>query len=62
MKILLKQYRIRAGMNQTELAEEAGIKQQTISSIETGQRLPSIFLLMKLADVLKVNVKHLWKG
>lgn len=48
-------YRIRAGMNQTELAERVGVRQATIARYEAGTRSPSPEVLGRLADALGVE-------
>ena len=44
LKNRLKQYRQKAGMTQTQLAQEVGSSKNTISSIETGQFCPTAYL------------------
>ncbi|MBS0477711.1 MAG: helix-turn-helix transcriptional regulator [Proteobacteria bacterium] len=46
---ILRRERMRAGLSQTELADRAGVRQATVSQIETGQpaaRLQTICDLM----------------
>jgi uncharacterized protein len=45
---LLRTARDRAGLTQRELAENAGLKQQTISAYETGRKEPTLPTLMRL--------------
>ena len=52
----LRHIRERAGYTQTELAEESGVAQGTISDIEIGKREPHGRTLRKLAAVLGVRV------
>ena len=44
LKNKLKEYRQKAGMTQTQLAQEVGSSKNTISSIETGQFCPTAYL------------------
>ena len=44
------------GIKAVELAKTVGISQSHISSIETGQREPSVTLLKKLAEALNVDM------
>ncbi len=48
-------YRIRTGMNQTELAERVGVRQATIARYEAGTRSPSPEVLGRLAEALGVE-------
>ena len=47
------------GIKAVELAKTVGISQSHISSIETGQREPSVTLLKKLAEALNVDMDDL---
>ena len=51
-----RQYR---GLTQTELAKAAGLKQSTISGIETGKNKGDVGTLRALADVLNVQIDDL---
>lgn len=52
--------RAERSLSQTELAEAAGVSRQTISSIETGQYVPSTLLALRIAQVLEVPVADLF--
>jgi putative transcriptional regulator len=56
----LKVARAERGFSQGELAQIAGVTRQTISSIETGQYLPSALLAFVLADRLGKRVDELF--
>jgi putative transcriptional regulator len=47
-------------ISQTQLADAVGVSRQTISSIETGQYVPSALLAFRLAAALAVRVDHLF--
>lgn len=47
-------------LSQTELAEAVGVSRQTISSIETGQYVPSALLAFRLAAAIGVPVDQLF--
>lgn len=47
------------GMTQTELAERVQVQQSTISMIETGERTPSLPMMIRLATALGVTVNDL---
>lgn len=56
----LKVARAERGLSQGELAQAAGVTRQTISSIETGQYVPSTLLAFVLADRLGKRVDELF--
>ena len=56
----LKVARAERSLSQGELAQIAGVTRQTISSIETGQYLPSALLAFVLADRLGKRVDELF--
>lgn len=47
-------------LSQTELANAVGVSRQTISSIETGQYVPSALLAFRLAAAIEVPVDQLF--
>lgn len=51
----IKSLRLAADLNATELAKRAGSSQGTIWKVETGYRLPSLSLLVSLADALNLT-------
>ena len=56
----LKVARAELGWSQEELARRAGVTRQTISSIETGQFVPSALLAFVLAARLGKPVSELF--
>ena len=56
----LKEYRIRLGVNQTEMGKLAGVSRQTISLIERGDYSPSVALALKLAKICNVSVEDIF--
>jgi putative transcriptional regulator len=56
----LKVARAERGLSQTELARMAGVTRQTISSIETGQYVPSTLLAFVLAQRLGCRVDEIF--
>lgn len=56
----LKVARAERGLSQGQLAELGGVTRQTISSIETGQYVPSALLAFVLADRLGKRVDELF--
>ncbi len=56
----IKAFRSQLGWNQAKLASEAGISGAALSKIEQGeQRIPTIVVLRKLANALKVEVHEI---
>lgn len=55
----IKKIRNQAGMTQEQLAEKAKISTTYIGYIETGKKKPSLKVINKIADVLKVKVRDL---
>lgn len=56
----LRVARAERGISQGELATLAGVTRQTISSIETGQYVPSALLAFVLAEQLGKRVDELF--
>ncbi len=56
----LRVARAERGLSQTELAQRAGVTRQTVSSIETGQYVPSALLAFVLARRLGKSVEELF--
>ena len=60
LKNRLKEYRIKAGFSQSQLAEMVGVSRNTISSIETGQFNPTAKLALILCIALDVKFEDLF--
>ena len=60
LKNKLKEYRQKAGMTQTQLAQEVGSSKNTISSIETGQFCPTAYLAYFLCLALDCKFEDLF--
>jgi putative transcriptional regulator len=56
----LRVARAQRDLSQEQLAAAARVSRQTISSIETGQYVPSALLAFRLAKVLDVPVAELF--
>ena len=52
----LKEFRLRRGLSQTELAKLVGVTPSTISQVESNLIYPSLPALMKMAEVLSVDL------
>ena len=55
----MKDLRKKKGLTQTELASLLGIKQSTVAMWENGKSLPGTNTLIRLADILAVDVRTL---
>jgi len=60
LKNHLKEYRKKARLTQTELAEMVGSSKNTISSIETGQFCPTAYLAYLLCIALDCKFEELF--
>jgi putative transcriptional regulator len=49
-----------SGLTQAQLAEAAGVSRQTVVAIEAGDYAPSVYLALRLADVLATTVEALF--
>lgn len=55
----LKRFRTQRRMTLTEVAQETGISKSTMSRLETGQRRPTLELLLALSHVYRVPLDDL---
>jgi transcriptional regulator with XRE-family HTH domain len=53
---LLHEERERRGISMNVLAQRCGISQSTVSLIERGLRIPNLDTLLRIAEVLEVNL------
>lgn len=60
MKNRIKSLRIEKGLSQTELSEQIGCTQQSLSKIENGIQVPGVDLAFKIADFFDVTVEFLY--
>jgi putative molybdopterin biosynthesis protein len=56
----LKQLRLKAGLQQKELAERAGVSRQTLSAVEAGESVPATSIALQLAAVLGCRVEDIF--
>ena len=57
----LREERERQNLSMTVVAERAGLSQQSVSYIEREMRVPNLDTLLRLADVLKIDLSDLIK-
>ena len=55
----IKRLRQARGMNQVELASALGVTKQCVSNWENDNIVPSIEMLIKLADIFRVSTDYL---
>lgn len=58
---LLKEKRLEKGISHQTLADIAGVNRSTISRIESGERIPTIIVCLKVADALELKLYTLLK-
>jgi len=62
MGMRLKELRIKRGLSQTELAKLIGVTPSTISQIESNLIYPSVPALLKMAEMLNIDVSAFFQG
>ena len=55
----IKRLRLEKRLTQTQLGKKLGVGTSTIASYETQDRLPSISMLIKLAEEFNVTIEYL---
>lgn len=60
LKTRVKEYREKAGLKQSELAELVHARRETIVHLENGRYNPSLKLAMDIANVFHVTVEELF--
>ena len=61
LKTRIKEYREKAGLKQSELAELVHARRETIVHLENGRYNPSLKLAMEIAKVFRVTVEELFE-
>lgn len=56
----IKQYRIKNGLTQEQLAQKLGLKQYVIAKYENGSSNPSLDLAPKICEVLNITLDELY--
>ena len=57
----IKQFRVREGLTQEELAKKINTSRQMIGLIENNNTIPSVETALKLAKVLKEPIERLFR-
>jgi DNA-binding XRE family transcriptional regulator len=60
LKTKIRQYREKAGLTQSALAEMVGARRETIVHLENGKYNPSLKLAMDIVAVFHVTVEELF--
>ena len=61
MEILrLKELMSQKGMSREELANKVGVSMTTISNINSEKNLPTIHLLLQIAEALNVDIREMF--
>ena len=55
----IKKLRIANGLSQVELAKKLGLTKQCVSNWENDNVMPSIDMLVKIANLFKVSTDHI---
>lgn len=59
VKLRIKEYRLRAGLTQQQLAQVVGVDRSTMSYYESGKAQPSLAVLVKIARVLNATLDEI---
>lgn len=61
LKTKIKEYRAKFDMKQQDLADQVGIRRETIGHLEKGKYNPSLKLAMDIAKVFHTTVEELFE-
>jgi putative transcriptional regulator len=56
----VRRHRVLADLTQARLATEVGVTRQTVVAIEAGDYAPSVYLALRIAQVLATTVEDLF--
>ncbi len=62
MGLRLKELRVKRGLSQTELAKLVGVTPSTISQVESNLIYPSVPALLKMAEILSIEVSSFFQN
>lgn len=60
LKTRIKEYRVKKGLTQEELAKLVGVRRETIVYLEKGKYNPSLKLAFQIARALEASVEELF--
>lgn len=58
---LLREERLQRNLSMTQVAERAGLSQQSVSYIEREMRIPNLETLLRIAEVLEIDLADVIK-
>jgi DNA-binding XRE family transcriptional regulator len=61
IKTKIREYRAKYGVKQEELAEQVGVRRETIGHLENGRYNPSLKLAMDIAKIFHTTVEELFE-
>lgn len=61
LKTNIKEYREKNNMKQSDLAEQVGVRRETIGHLENGKYNPSLKLAIDIAKVFNTSVEELFE-
>lgn len=56
----IKEYRETLGWSQEQLARKSGVSRSMIGDVETGVHMPTIEVVLRLAEVLETPIEKLF--
>lgn len=56
----IKKYRETLGWSQEQLARKSGVSRSTIGDVETGAHMPTIEVVLRLAEALETPIEKLF--
>jgi len=59
-KVKVKEFRVKKGLTQEELAKRIGVRRETIVFLEQGKYNPSLKLALNIAKELKTPIDELF--
>jgi len=59
-KVKVREFRVKKGLTQEELAKRAGVRRETIVFLEQGKYSPSLKLALNIAQELGVPISKLF--
>ena len=62
MKNHVREYREYYGVSLRWLARKVGCGASTLSAVERGERVPGVYLALRIAKALGTTVESLWEG
>ncbi len=60
MRTRVKEFRVKHGLTQEELARKVGVRRETIVFLEKGRYNPSLRLAYRIAKVLDASIEDLF--